>query len=163
LKKFIKIEKIRNKNKLILLFFVYPLFFLILFNTKFVFPKSNSLEGKVFFSFPSLFDFQRHQLVVFDKNLKILGGKVNILKEVVGLPGDKIIIKKNIMWVNNIKVGEILPKTRLGKMLSPNQEKIVPKDHLFVRGTNKFSFDSRYEEFGFVPFKDIQKKAVRLW
>lgn len=158
-----KIEKINNKNKLILLFFVFSSLSLILFNTNFVFPKSNSLEGKVFFSFPPFFDFRRHQFVVFDKNLIILGGNANVLKEVVGLPNDKIIIKENIMWVNDIKIGEILPKTRLGKKLSANQEKIVPKNHLFVRGTNKFSFDSRYEEFGFVAFKDIQKKAVRLW
>ena len=161
--KLTKIKILKKINKIWIFIVFMPMLIFVVFNTGIVFPISDSLKGYMFFSFPYFFDFKNNQFVIFEKYLITAEEKRRLLKEVIGLPGDKILIKENEMWVNDNKIGELLSKTSLGKNLSPNKEKIVPKDHLFVRGTDKQSFDSRYEEFGFVPFKDIQKKAVRLW
>lgn len=44
-----------------------------------------------------------------------------------------------------------------------NQQRYVPKNHVAVIGDHEYSFDSRYERFGFIDFSQIRGKAWKVF
>ena len=98
---------------------------------------------------------QRGDVIVFrsPKNPDI-----EYIKRIIGLPGDKILIENNEVYVNGIKLEEayISAKTNLweGGFIKEGVPIIVPADHVFVMGDNRpRSSDSR--EFGPIPIDSI--------
>lgn len=82
---------------------------------------------------------------------------LNLAKQVVGSPGDKIQIIQNHVWVAGNDYGAILDKSRSGKPLKPISIQTIPQDHFFVHATHPESFDSRYEEFGLIHQNQIRE------
>lgn len=95
--------------------------------------------------------YNRGDVVVF-KSPK--NPDIEYIKRIIGLPGDKVMIKDSEVYVNGVKLTEnyIAAKTNLWENgFSKNGEEIkVPDGELFVMGDNRpRSSDSR--EFGPVP------------
>ena len=87
---------------------------------------------------------------------------VELIKRVVGLPGDKIAEKNGKIFVN----GKLQKEPYTNKELpdrSSFAKSTVPKNHVFVMGDNRAnSADSRY--FGPLPEKNIEGEAfLRFW
>ena len=101
-----------------------------------------------------LFDIKRGDVVVFDRVTKD-GGTVqhdDLIKRVIGLPGDKIEIKSCEVFINDQPIPEpYLDDVDLSQDVLedrcrvPNMEtQIVPPHDVFVMGDNRpQSFDSR--------------------
>jgi signal peptidase I len=86
----------------------------------------------------------------------------DIIKRVIGLPGERIEYKDNILYVNGKKVNEKFTKNKDSKLNSYSIESLesenVPKDYYFVVGDNRpNSKDSRM--IGFVHKDKIKGKA----
>ena len=99
--------------------------------------------------------YNRGDVVVF-KSPK--NPDIEYIKRIIGLPGDKVMVKDSEVFVNGIKLAEnyIAAKTNLWENgFSKNGETItVPDGELFVMGDNRpRSSDSR--EFGPVPEDSI--------
>lgn len=83
---------------------------------------------------------------------------IEFIKRVIGLPGDRILIKDGYVYVNGQRWEEpyINPPTMTiqGGYVKEGEEFIVPQNYVFVMGDNRpRSSDSR--EFGPVPIQDI--------
>ena len=83
------------------------------------------------------------------------------IKRIIGLSGDEIDFADNQFTVNSVPI-EGDPINAFGNVIFPL---IVPEGTFFVLGDNRnASKDSRYQEVGCVPQKDIVGKAVlRFW
>jgi len=83
------------------------------------------------------------------------------IKRIIGLPGDVIDFIDNQFTVNSVPIeGDYI--NVFGNVIFPM---VVPEKTCFVLGDNRnASKDSRYQEVGCVPEKDIVGKAVlRFW
>lgn len=94
---------------------------------------------------------------------------IDFIKRVVGVPGDKIQIINNRVFVNGNLYKCQFAKWTDNKILpsyaSPRDNYgpiTVPRNEVFVMGDNRDnSFDSRY--WGFVPYKDIVGQAFLIY
>lgn len=87
---------------------------------------------------------------------------IDFIKRIIGLPGDKIMVRDNQVYLNGSPLNEsyVLGTTQVheGGFLKDGQTVTVPMGHLFVMGDNRpRSSDSR--TFGPVPQQDIIGKV----
>jgi len=89
------------------------------------------------------------------------------IKRVVGLPGDTISIKDNVVYLNQKPLDESAylkndVKTFPGSFLQDGEEVKVPQEEYFVMGDNRlYSSDSR--EWGFVKKEDIIGQSLFVY
>ncbi|MET1033472.1 MAG: signal peptidase I [Candidatus Saccharimonadales bacterium] len=92
-----------------------------------------------------------------------------LIKRVIGLPGERVVVKDNVATVYNqehpegFQPDKTLPYGNVIQDTTINTDVTVPKDQIFVMGDNRSnSLDSR--TFGPVAAKDIVGKLiVRVW
>jgi len=121
---------------------------------------------------------KRGDIVVFVREQN--GGRYNYIWRVIGLPGDKVETSGESLMINGQPAarerlsdadGKSVFREQLGgvsyeiafdpsaKERPPNVSMIVPSDHVFVIGDNRFNaFDSR--RFGPIPFSSIIGKKL---
>jgi signal peptidase I len=121
---------------------------------------------------------KRGDIVVFVREQN--GGRYNYIWRVIGLPGDKVETSDESLMINGQPAarerladadGKSVFREQLGgvsyeiafdpsaKERPPDVSMIVPSDHVFVIGDNRFNaFDSR--RFGPIPFSSIIGKKL---
>lgn len=83
----------------------------------------------------------------------------DLIKRVIGLPGDHISVTSSTVMVNGMVLREPYVKTPYNPVA---QQWTVPANDYFVMGDNRqFSYDSR--DWGFVPKSYIIGKAVMVY
>lgn len=129
---------------------------------------------------------QRGDVVVFRSTS---GPPINLIKRLVGLPGDHVVVRDNHIEINGNPVplapdgrytggygftGAELKREKLGRseheiLLAQERqavdfEAVVPAGHYFFMGDNRNdSADSRFAQVGFVPEDHLVGRAVRIW
>lgn len=111
-----------------------------------------------------IYDFvepDRGNIIVF-KGKNEDGEEMNLVKRVVGLPGDQVAVQNGVLFLNGMPQRESYLNPDL-----PDESSFgpmwVPPEHVFVMGDNRAdSADSRV--FGPVPEKNIVGEAfLRVW
>jgi signal peptidase I len=102
---------------------------------------------------------ERGDIVVFES---VEGGGEDLIKRVVGVPGDEISVRGGRLLVNREPQRERYVNKKFPDS-SSSAPTTVPQDHVFVMGDNRAnSRDSRY--FGTVPEQKIEGEAfLRFW
>lgn len=134
----------------------------------------------------SLWAPQRGDVIVFHSTS---GPSINLIKRLVGLPGDHIVVRDNHVFINGTPAalapdgpyaggfgftGAPLEKETFGRidhliMLAPNRyasdfDGVVPAGHYFFMGDNRNdSEDSRFDQVGYVPEDHLVGHAIRIW
>ncbi|MCA1030955.1 signal peptidase I [Bacillus timonensis] len=116
-----------------------------------------------------LSDLQRFDIVVFHAN-----DKEDYVKRVIGLPGDRLEYRNDILYINGSPVEEPYLQPFKNKLIGGNLtgdftleeitgKNTVPNGYIFVIGDNRLgSWDSRH--FGFVSIDSVVGKVnVRYW
>ncbi len=90
------------------------------------------------------------------------GGNEDLIKRVVGLPGDNVEVRDGVLFVN----GEHREEPYLNRQFPDSGfygPTTVPPNHLFMMGDNRAnSRDSRF--FGPIPYENIEGEAfVSFW
>lgn len=87
------------------------------------------------------------------------------IKRVIGLPGERIQIIDDIIYIDNNPLYENYGKNETDYSGLAENELIIGPDEYFVLGDNrKISLDSRYENVGMVADKQIIGRAfMRVW
>ena len=108
-----------------------------------------------------LHDVNRGDLVVFESPPNEGSETKDLIKRVIGLPGETVESRDGRMVVN----GEVLDEPYLdaGVVTGPLEKVTIPADHVWVMGDNRAnSRDSRF--FGAIPESLIIGRAfVRVW
>lgn len=111
-------------------------------------------------------DIQRGDVIVFKKPeaMKASAGADKIqdlVKRVIGLPGDRVESRDGVVFVNGVQLKEHY--LAAGTLTSDMRTTVVPIDEYFMMGDNRGnSFDSRY--WGTIKRADVVGKVVfRFW
>src|SRR6185437_5549094 len=134
----------------------------------------------------STWEPQRGDVVVFHSTS---GPPINLIKRLVGVPGDHVVVRNNRVEINGSPVplvpdgrysggygftgAELRRETIGGRehriMLAPvwrsvDFDGVVPAGHYFFMGDNRNdSEDSRFSPVGFVPADHLIGRAVAIW
>jgi len=108
-----------------------------------------------------ILNVRQGDVVVFENN-----GVKNLVKRVIGLPGDKVEFKNNILYINDEAFKEEYLKDDMVTYDFSScdlGECIIPENYYLVLGDNRLnSQDSR--ELGFISKDDIIGKVIfRFW
>ena len=103
-------------------------------------------------------------VIVFKSDLEKNDGTTkDLVKRIIGVAGDKVVIKYGKVYLND----KLLDETYLseGMDTTGDVDIVVPEGKLFVLGDNReVSLDSRYEQVGLVDVNDVEGKVlVRLY
>jgi signal peptidase I len=99
-------------------------------------------------------------IVVFHSDIEAMNGdKKDLIKRIIGLPGDVITVKDGVVFRNQVPLTEdyLMEDYTTGFV----EEYRVPQGEMFVMGDNRrVSLDSRSEDIGAVSMDEILGKAI---
>lgn len=100
-------------------------------------------------------DVKRGDIIVFHFPLN---PKEELIKRVIGLPGDHIVVQNNQVFVND----QLLNEPYIAQAPLYYGDWVVAEDHLFVLGDNRNnSNDSK--DWGMLPEENVVGKAVLIY
>lgn len=92
-----------------------------------------------------------------------LSAHSKIIKQLVGIPGDRLLINRRGVFINDQLLSTDLSIARLLYQKEASdfyKDEIIPADSYFVFGTHPLSNDSRF--WGYLPISDVLGKATGL-
>jgi conjugal transfer pilin signal peptidase TrbI len=87
-----------------------------------------------------------------------------LLKQIMGVPGDILEVKEDKVFINDKFIAQLVKKSsRSGTVYHAISSQIIPNDKYFLFASHKESYDSRYEEFGLVDIKNIEREVWPIY
>lgn len=111
-------------------------------------------------------NLKRGDIILFYDDKETFLERSSIVKRIIGLPGEKVSIKKGVVFINGVPIEEDYVNNKNSYFSENNQtymdEIIVPEESYFVLGDNRNnSIDSR--DYGCIKKSQISKKPLIEW
>ncbi len=134
-----------------------------------------TLEPKDFIIIKKTKNVERNNIIVFKSNLTLgeaglkelpfykriftnKDTKKRLIKRVIGMPGDKIFVDGDNVYINDVLVNEQFAVQGAHSIVTIDK---IPEDYYFLMGDNRpISLDSRDPSIGLVSKKDIEGVAI---
>lgn len=104
-------------------------------------------------------NLERGDILVFqptEEQVQQEGSDKYFIKRLIGLPGDRVQIKGNKVYVNS----KLLDEKYIDRPFDYNGTFVVPKDRYFMLGDNRgISYDARYWKNPFIKYEQIVSVA----
>jgi signal peptidase I len=100
-------------------------------------------------------DVERGDIIVFHYPMD---PEQELIKRVIGLPGDKVNVQSGVVSVN----GQTLTEPYIAAAPAYSGEWIVPEGHLFVLGDNR-NDSSDSHSWNYLPLEQVVGKAVVIY
>ena len=104
-------------------------------------------------------DFKRGDKVEFP--LPVAAAFTSV-KVIYGLEGQTITTQGQDVFLDGKYVATAKTHSLKGRPLTITKGGVIPKGKAFVLGSHRDSYDSRYEEIGFIPLASVISKAYAL-
>lgn len=88
---------------------------------------------------------------------------MNLIKQIVGDAGCKVVIKNDQVFINEKLIGVAKNHAKTGDALAAASSGIIPDGKYFVATKHVDSYDSRYLDFGLIDGQNIIGVAHPLW
>ena len=88
--------------------------------------------------------------------------EISFVKQIVAGPGDRVTCEGRAFFVDGVQVALAKTHSQGGDPLTMGRCGVVPAGHYFVVTPHKDSFDSRYEDIGYVPKSHVRGVARPL-
>jgi signal peptidase I len=111
---------------------------------------------KLFYKFNTL---ERGDIVMFDPP-EISGEKDDLVKRIIGLPGETLEVREGKVWINGEAIDEPYLREKPNYFFGPVE---IPEDSYFVMGDNRNNSKDSHV-WGFLPKENILGRVlVRYW
>lgn len=111
-------------------------------------------------------DIKRFDIIVIKEDDNIFLKNKKIIKRVIGLPGETIEYKDNVLYINGKEMKDPYPSTKTDDFsIEDIGHEKIPGDTYFVMGDNRSdSLDSRYPSVGVIKKEQIIGRAkFAIW
>lgn len=124
--------------------------------------ESDSLPQRVFLVKKRETSFKRGDYIVFRKK-SLEKYNQAFIKLVAGVGGDQVDVKGDDYAINNQHLGTAKKFRKTGVPTNTSEGGIIPNGKYFVYAPHKDSFDSRYEEIGWIDSSDVIGRAYPIF
>lgn len=123
---------------------------------------TQSLPHKHFFIYKTK-SIKNGDYILFSAPNTSLYAGMKLIKQVVGVSGDKVAVIGSDVFVNEKLIGVAKTRAKNGAALRVTNDSEIPKGLYFVANSHIDSYDSRYLDFGLIDEKDIIGVAFAIW
>lgn len=151
---------ILKNNAFALLFSLFALF--ACYKCGYAHNITQSLPHKHFFIYKTK-NIKNGDYILFSAPKTSFYVDMKLIKQVVGVSGDKVAVQDSDVFVNKRLIGKVKKRSKNGVTLRVTHDSEIPKGHYFVANSHVDSYDSRYLDFGLIDEKDIIGVAFAIW
>ncbi len=125
---------------------------------------TDSLPGVLYLVLKTEVPTTRGDLVAFyPPENRFYPREMFFIKKAIGMPGDEVTHKGQDFYINGEYIATAKARSRSGKPLQPGPTGVIPDGHYFVWTPHPDSYDSRYEDIGWISKDRVIGRAVRLF
>ena len=122
---------------------------------------TSSVDGYVFLIVKGVAP-QKGELVAFWPPENEFYQNIWFVKYVAGGASDEVVKDGQRFYLNGKYLGDAKTASRGGVALKPGPAGVIPQGYIFVWTAHEDSFDSRYEQIGWIPQSSVIGRAYRI-